>query len=199
MDIPKLFLANNRDWAERTSLKQPGFLEQLTQGQSPECLWIGCADSRVPPDTLLDLPPGSLFVHRNIANVVALSDPNCLSVIQYAVEVLKVKHIMVCGHYGCGGVKAAMEEPLSGCIDGWLNPIREVSNLHHEELNSIDDAEKRSDRLCELNVIEQAAHVCSSDPVSSAWASGQELHVHGWIYSLKDGLIKDLQVSTDGP
>lgn len=198
MDIPKLLFTKNRAWAKRVEEEEPGFFEHLSQGQTPKCLWIGCADSRVPPDTLLDLPPGSLFVHRNIANVVSPSDPSGLSVIQYAVEVLRVKHIIVCGHYGCGGVNASMGEPLSGSIDGWLEPLREVYDLHRAELGALGDDENRSDRLCELNVIEQVGHVCTSDPVSNAWACGQELFVHGWIYSMKSGLIKELQVPIAG-
>jgi carbonic anhydrase len=198
MNIDKLLL-NNREWAERTMQEQPGFFEHLSKGQAPESLWIGCADSRVPPVTLLDLPPGSLFVHRNIANVVALSDPNCLSVIYYAVEVLKVENIIVCGHYGCGGINASLESPVSECIDGWLDHIRDVYQIHRRELETIEDFEKRSDRLCELNVIEQVAHVCATVSVSNAWATGEELSIHGWIYDVKNGLIKDLQVSTAGP
>jgi carbonic anhydrase len=186
---------NNREWAEAISREQPNFFKQLSQQQSPEYLWIGCSDSRVPASEILNLPPGEIFVHRNIANVVAQNDPNCLSVIQYAVEVLKVKHIIVCGHYGCGGITAALDSSGHGFIDNWLEHIRDVYRYHREELDAIDDPEKRTDRLCELNVIEQVAHVCNTTMISNAWDSGQELHVHGWIYRLSDGLLHDLDVT----
>jgi len=189
---------NNREWAARISKEQPGFFEQLSKQQSPEYLWIGCSDSRVPANTILNLPPGEIFVHRNIANVVVQDDPNGLSVIQYAVEVLKVKHIIICGHYGCGGVRAAMEPDSHGLIDNWLEHIRDVYRYHREQLDAIDDPEKRTDRLCELNVIEQVANVCNTSMVSNAWKSGQELHVHGWIYRLADGLLHDLDVTVTG-
>jgi len=189
---------NNREWAARISKEQPGFFEQLSKQQSPEYLWIGCSDSRVPANTILNLSPGEIFVHRNIANVVVQDDPNGLSVIQYAVEVLKVKHIIICGHYGCGGVKAAMESDSHGLIDNWLGHIRDVYRYHREQLDAIDDPEKRKDRLCELNVIEQVANVCNTTMVSNAWKSGQELHVHGWIYHLADGLLRDLDVTVTG-
>jgi carbonic anhydrase len=199
MDSCQKYIEQNHQWAAQTTANHPGFFEQLSQGQSPDCLWIGCSDSRVPPGTLLDLPPGSIFVHRNIANVVDPADPNCLSVIQYAVEALKVRHILVCGHYGCGGVGAAMTSDTHGSIHGWLEPIRGIYSRHRAELDGILDPEARQDRLCELNVIEQAARVCRTDPVKQAWASGRELQVHGWIYALKTGLIKDLNVSVSGP
>lgn len=189
---------NNREWAARISREQPGFFEQLSKRQSPEYLWIGCSDSRVPASEIVNLPPGQVFVHRNIANVVVHTDPNCLSVIQYAVEVLKVKHIVVCGHYGCGGVNAALESASHGLMDNWLQHIRDVYRYHREQLDAIDDPEKRKDRLCELNVIEQVANVCNTSMVSDAWKSGQELHVHGWIYRLTDGLLHDLDVTVSG-
>lgn len=189
---------NNRDWAARISREQPGFFDQLSKQQSPEYLWIGCSDSRVPVNTILNLPPGKVFVHRNIANVVVQNDPNGLSVIQYAVEMLKVKHIIICGHYGCGGVNAAMESDSHGLIDNWLQHIRDVYRCHRGQLDAIDDPEKRNDRLCELNVIEQVANVCNTSLVSNAWKSGQELHVHGWIYRLTDGLLHDLDVTVTG-
>ncbi|QBG48467.1 carbonate dehydratase [Verrucomicrobia bacterium S94] len=188
----------NREWAENVEKEQPGFFEELAKQQSPEILWIGCADSRVPANEIIDLPPGEVFVHRNIANVVVHTDLNCLSVIQYAVEVLKVKHIIVCGHYGCGGVAASMEEANHGLIDNWLRHIQDVYRIHATELNAIEDAVARRDRLCELNVIEQVGNVCSTTMVQNAWKSGQELHVHGWIYRLEDGLLRDMGVTATG-
>jgi len=190
---------NNRQWSERIEREQPGFFKELSKQQNPEYLWIGCSDSRVPANEIVALPPGGVFVHRNIANVVVHTDLNCLSVIQYAVEVLKVKHIIVCGHYGCGGVKAAMETDSHGLIDNWLRHIRDVYRYHREQLDAIEDPEKRKDRLCELNVIEQVANVCNFTAVENAWGAGQELTVHGWIYSLEDGLLKDLDVCASAP
>lgn len=189
---------NNREWAERIREEQPDFFEQLSKKQSPEYLWIGCSDSRVPASTILNLPPGGIFVHRNIANVVVETDINCLSVIQYAVEVLKVKHIIVCGHYDCGGVNAAMTSNTHGCISDWLDHIREIYRKYRDELDAISDSAKRKERLCELNVIEQVANVCSTSTVSNAWKSRQDLHVHGWIYRLTDGLLHDLDVTVIG-
>lgn len=187
---------NNRKWAERIEHEQPGFFAELSKQQNPEYLWIGCADSRVPANEIVNLPPGEVFVHRNIANVVVHTDLNCLSVIQYAVEVLKVKHIIVCGHYGCGGVAAALENENHGLIDNWLRHIRDVYRFHAEQLDAIADPIARKERLCELNVIEQVGNVCSTTMVSNAWQAGQELHVHGWIYRLEDGLLRDLGVTT---
>lgn len=198
MKTLKPLLDNNRAWAERIEQEQPGFFNQLSQGQAPEYLWIGCADSRVPTNQIMNLPPGAIFVHRNIANVVVHTDLNCLSVIQYAVEVLKVKHIIVCGHYGCGGVKAAMGGANNGLIDNWLRHIRDVYRNHRDGLDAIEDTDLRADRLCELNVIEQVANVCSTTMVQDAWAAGQELAVHGWIYRLEDGLLRDLEVTSTG-
>jgi carbonic anhydrase len=189
---------SNRAWAERIEKEQPGFFEQLSRQQTPEYLWIGCADSRVPANQIINLPPGEVFVHRNIANVVVHTDLNCLSVIQYAVAVLKVKHIIVCGHYGCGGVKASMDDASHGLIDNWLRHIRDVYRHHQDALDAIADPEQRADRLCELNVIEQVANVCNTTMVRDAWASGQELAVHGWIYRLEDGLLRDLGVTATG-
>ena len=186
----------NKNWAEKVHQEDPHFFEQLSQQQNPEYLWIGCADSRVPANEIVNLPPGKVFVHRNIANVVVHTDLNCLSVIQYAVEVLKVKHIIVCGHYGCGGVTAAMEDKDHGLIDNWLRHIRDVYRLHANQLDSISDPIRRKDRLCELNVIEQVANVCDTTTVRNAWAKGQPLAVHGWIYHLDDGLLRDLNVCT---
>ena len=188
-------LAENRKWAERIEKEQPGFFSELAKGQSPEVLWIGCADSRVPASDVVNQPPGAMFVHRNIANVVAANDLNSLSVIQYAVEALNVKHIVVCGHYGCGGVAAAMNKPSLGRIEDWLDHIRDVYQANIEEVDGIADPQARQDRLCELNVIAQVGHVCSNPTVTAAWQQGLELSVHGWIYRLEDGLIKDLDVS----
>ncbi len=188
---------SNREWAERIEQEQPGFFEALSRQQSPEYLWIGCADSRVPANEIINLPPGEVFVHRNIANVVVHTDLNCLSVIQYAVEVLKVKHIIVCGHYGCGGVAASLDDQEHGLIDNWLRHIRDVYRLYANELDNIADPNARRDRLCELNVIEQVANVCDTTMVQQAWKGGQELSVHGWIYRLEDGLLHDLGVTAN--
>ena len=189
---------NNREWAARIEQEQPGFFNELTKGQSPEILWIGCADSRVPPNQLTDLLPGSIFVHRNIANVVVHTDLNCLSVIQYAVQVLKVKHIIVCGHYGCGGVAHALEEPSLGLIEGWVDNIREIAKNHEAELEEITDLQARRDRLSELNAAAQVANVCNSIFVQEAWANGQELSVHDLVFDLATGTLKDLKCSVDG-
>ncbi|MDF7806956.1 carbonate dehydratase [Pontiellaceae bacterium B12219] len=198
MQSLKPLFDNNKLWADKIEQEQPGFFKQLSNGQAPEYLWIGCADSRVPANEIINLPPGDVFVHRNIANVVVHTDLNCLSVIQYAVEVLKVKHIIVCGHYGCGGVAASMDGAKHGLIDNWLRHIGDVYRLHADELNALEDPLARKDRLCELNVIEQVSNVCNTTMVRKAWRKGQELHVHGWIYHLKDGLLRDLDVTTMG-
>lgn len=198
MKTLKHLFDSNRDWAERIGQEQPGFFEELSRQQNPEYLWIGCADSRVPANEIISLPPGEVFVHRNIANVVVHTDLNCLSVIQYAVEVLKVKHIIVCGHYGCGGVAASLETVDHGLIDNWLQHIRDVYRLHAAELDGIADPLERKNRLCELNVIEQVGNVCATRTVRAALASGQNLNIHGWIYSLEDGLLKDLGVTVTG-
>ncbi len=196
MQALKRLFDSNRKWAEQIEKEDPEFFGQLSKQQNPEYLWIGCADSRVPANEIVDLPPGEVFVHRNIANVVVHTDLNCLSVIQYAVEELKVKHIIVCGHYGCGGVKAALDDRDHGLIDNWLRHIRDVYRLHAAQLDAIVDAETRRDRLCELNVIEQVANVCDTTMVRNAWKQGQELTIHGWIYRLEDGLLRDLNVCT---
>ena len=198
MKTLKPLFENNREWARKIAEDQPGFFEQLSKQQAPDILWIGCADSRVPANEIINLPPGEVFVHRNIANLVVHTDLNCLSVIQYAVEVLKVKHIIVCGHYGCGGVAASMEQEAHGLIDNWLRHIRDVYRFHRGQLDEIDDPAMRRDRLCELNVIEQVANVCNTTIVSNAWKAGQPLNVHGWIYRLEDGLLKDLDVTAVG-
>ena len=198
MKYLKPLFESNREWAARIEQEQPGFFEQLSGQQNPEYLWIGCADSRVPANQIINLPPGEVFVHRNIANLVVHTDLNCLSVIQYAVEVLKVKHIIVCGHYGCGGVRASMDDANHGLIDNWLRHIRDVYRCHREALDAIGNSEARQDRLCELNVIEQVSNVCDTTMVSDAWAAGQDLAVHGWIYRLEDGLLHDLDVTVTG-
>jgi len=188
-------LENNRAWAERIKAQDPTFFQTLSQQQSPQYLWIGCSDSRVPANQIIGVWPGELFVHRNVANVVVHTDLNCLSVIQFAVDVLKVKHLIVCGHYGCGGVQAALENARLGLIDNWLRHIQDVRQKHERLLASIDETE-RLNKLCELNVIEQVSNVCQTTIVQGAWERGQELAVHGWIYGLSDGLIRDLNIST---
>ena len=196
--IPEL-LENNRRWSQGVTDQNPEFFEQLALGQSPEVLWIGCADSRVPANQVIGLDPGEVFVHRNIANVVVHSDFNCLSVIEYAVAMLKVSHVIVCGHYGCGGVQAASQNHQLGLIDNWLRHIRDVRNHHETELGAIEDDDARLNRLCELNVVEQVYNVCSTTIVQQAWNRGQALAVHGLIYNLKDGLLKDLTTTFTGP
>ena len=191
-------LQNNREWAARIKREDADFFAKLAAQQSPEYLWIGCSDSRVPANTITGLMPGDVFVHRNVANVVVHTDLNCLSVIQFAVDVLKVAHIIVCGHYGCGGVRAALEKEGHGLIDNWLRHVGDIHTLHREELDAIDDFTKRVDRLCELNVASQVDHVCQTTIVRDAWRRGQELAVHGWIYSVDDGIIRDLGLCFTG-
>ncbi|BBB24908.1 carbonic anhydrase [Amphritea japonica ATCC BAA-1530] len=186
-------LESNRQWAEKINQEDPEFFETLAQQQAPEYLWIGCSDSRVPANEIVNMMPGELFVHRNVSNLVVHTDMNCLSVIQYAVEVLKVKHIMVVGHYGCGGVKAAIEATPHGLIDNWLRHIRNVYNKHRKLLSAWDNSHQQLDRLCELNVIEQAYNVCETTVVQEAWSRGQDVAVHGWVYGLNDGLVNDLE------
>jgi carbonic anhydrase len=193
----KRLLDQNRAWAESITASDPDFFQTLAKQQSPRFLWIGCADSRVPATQLAGMLPGEMFVHRNVANVVVHTDFNCLSVIQYAVDVLKVEHIIVCGHHGCGGVKAAMDNLQFGLIDNWLRHVQDVVHEHEDILAKIEDENERFDRLCELNVIEQVRNVGRTTIVQSAWQRGQELGVHGWIYSLQDGLLRDLGVSID--
>jgi carbonic anhydrase len=192
MDDFEKILDRNRQWADRIKAANPDYFEKLSKQQAPDILWIGCADSRVPANQILDLPPGEVFVHRNIANVVVPSDLNCLSVLQFAVEVLGVSHILVCGHYGCGGVRAAMSGEDNGLIDNWLNHIRMVHRLHEHDLPDDMLDEEALDRLCELNVIEQVDNVCRTTIVRDAWARGSELQVHGVVYSLKDGVLNEL-------
>ncbi len=191
-------LARNRAWAESVTEKDPTFFDVLAAQQSPEFFWIGCSDSRVPANQIVGLMPGEVFVHRNVANMVIHTDANCLTALQYAVEALKVRHVMVVGHYGCGGVKAASESTNNGWLDNWLRNIKDVQHEHQAELDAIDDAQARVDRLCELNVKTQVAHVAQTNVMQNAWHRGQEVFVHGWIYSLKDGLLKDLDCSIDG-
>ncbi|MFC4656726.1 MULTISPECIES: carbonate dehydratase [Rheinheimera] len=197
-DIKQLF-ANNKEWADRIEQEAPGFFKQLSEQQAPEYLWIGCSDSRVPANEIVGLLPGELFVHRNVANLVVHSDINCLSVLQFAIDVLKVKHIMVVGHYGCGGIASAMNKQRIGFVDNWLRNIKDVYALHRDELDGIADEATRLNRLCELNVVEQARNVCHTSFVQDAWERGQELTVHGWVYSLRNGRVKDLKVSHSNP
>src|ERR1700683_3568778 len=189
--------ANNRAWAQRKGPADPGFFRRLAAQQAPEYLWIGCSDSRVPANEIVDLDPGELFVHRNVGNFAPPQDAKYLSVLQFAVDVIKVKHIMVVGHYGCGGVSAAVDGQRRGLVDHWLHPIREVRDQHRHELDAIPDLRARLDRLCELNVIRQVKNVASDVFVQDAWARGQELRVHGWVYSLSNGLVKDLDVTVN--
>lgn len=184
-------LANNRAWAERMRVREPDFFTKLSHQQSPEFLWIGCSDSRVPASQIVDLMPGELFVHRNVANLVVQTDLNLLSVLQYAVEVLEVRDVVVCGHYGCGGVKAALEDARLGLIDNWLRGAQQVARKHEALLDQLDAPEARLNRLCELNVIEQVVNVCRTTIVRDAWKRGQQLAIHGWIYSLADGILRE--------
>jgi len=191
MTILDHIIERNQAWAKAINSEDPDFFLNLSRQQNPEYLWIGCSDSRVPANQIIDLPPGEVFVHRNIANVVVHTDLNCLSVIQYAVEVLKVKHIIVCGHYDCGGIKAAMEDENHGLIDNWLRHIRDVRRLHASTLERLSAAES-FDALCELNVVEQVTNVCNTTIVKDAWKQGDQLYVHGWIYNIKNGLLQNL-------
>ena len=194
-------LERNRKWSDDVKKSDPTFFSLLAEQQNPEYLWIGCSDSRVPANQITGLKPGEVFVHRNVANIVPHADLNCLSVLQYAVDVLKVKHIIVCGHYGCGGVRAALSNQKYGLIDNWLRNIKDIYRQHHDKIDCIVDADKivqenkRVNRLCELNVIEQVNNVCHTTIVQDAWDRGQALSVHGWIYSIRNGVIKDLSVS----
>ena len=188
-------LENNKAWAESIKADEPEFFQKLAKQQSPDYLWIGCSDSRVPATQLVGLMPGDMFVHRNVANVVAHTDFNCLSVMQFAVDVLKVGHIIVCGHYGCGGVQAAMENLRLGLIDNWLRHVQDVVQQHEPALSKLEDKEQRLNTLCELNVVEQVLNVGRTTIVQSAWERGQDLVVHGWIYGLNDGLLHDLRIS----
>ncbi len=198
MRILKQLFDKNKNWAERMKESDKDFFLNLSKQQKPEYLWIGCSDSRVPANQIVDMLPGQIFVHRNIANIVVHTDLNSLSVIQYAVEVLKVKHIIVCGHYGCGGIQAAMENKDHGLIDNWLRNVKDVYRYHQNKLDAIINEKEKLDKLCELNVIEQVSNVCHTTIVQNAWKTGQELSVHGWIYNIEDGILRDLDVCITG-
>lgn len=192
-------LDRNREWSERIQREDPDFFARLSRLQTPEFLWIGCSDSRVPANQIIDMAPGEVFVHRNIANVVVHTDLNCLSVIQFAVDVLKVKHILVVGHYGCGGVLAAMTRTRLGLADNWVRHVADVAEKHGETLRNAGGQHLAHDRLCELNVLEQVVNVSQTTILLDAWARGQDVTVHGWVYSLKDGRVHDLGMDIDGP
>jgi carbonic anhydrase len=185
---------NNRRWVEQMTAKDPGFFQRLSRQQTPKYLWIGCSDSRVPANEIVGLLPGELFVHRNVSNVVSLDDPNCLSVIQYAVDVLQVRHIIVCGHFGCGGVEAALDDRSFGLSDRWIRHVRDVRDKHQEQLGALKKV-IRFNRLCELNVIEQVFHVAQSSVVREAWSRQQRISIDGWIYGIDNGLLRDLGIS----
>jgi carbonic anhydrase len=191
----KNLLENNKNWVAKQLAIDPAYFDKLSNSQNPEYLWIGCSDSRVPANQITGTLPGDIFVHRNIANMVVHSDMNMLSVLSYAVEVLKVKHIIVCGHYGCGGVQAAMENKQFGLIDNWLRHIKDVYRYHHKELDAIEDKTQRARRFVEVNVMEQVHDLCKTSIVQNAWKNKQPLHVHGWVYDIHDGIIRDLNVS----
>ena len=198
MHALKDLFANNRAWAAEMTRRDPEFFRRLTRQQAPEYLWIGCSDSRVPANEIVGLPPGEMFVHRNVANVVVHADLNCLSTIQFAVDVLRVGHIIVCGHYGCAGVLAALGERKLGLVDNWLRHVQDVRWKHKGQLEALPTAAERQHRLCELNVIEQVLNVSQTTVVGDAWARGQQLEVHGLIYDIQDGLLRDLGVTTAG-
>ncbi|AKJ31392.1 carbonate dehydratase [Caldimonas brevitalea] len=190
---------NNRAWARNIEQRSPGFFSRLTGQQEPQYLWIGCADSRVPANEIVGLMPGELFVHRNVANVVVHSDLNCLSVMQFAIDLLKVKHIMVVGHYGCSGVKAALQHTRVGLADNWLRHVQDVCNRHQAWLDTLADETQRHNALCELNVLEQALNVCQTTVVRDAWQRGQQVVVHGWVYGVHNGLLQDLRMVVNSP
>ena len=192
--LPELF-ANNRTWAEGIVRQQPDFFKKLASQQAPRYMWIGCADSRVPANEIIGLMPGEIFVHRNVANVVVHTDLNCLTALQYAVDVLKVEHVIVCGHYGCGGVQAAWQQASLGLIDNWLRHVRDVAEKYEDDIVNRPDEQSRMDRLCELNVIEQVLHVGRTTIVLDAWRRGQPLALHGWVYRLQNGLLKEIGIS----
>ncbi|OGU09207.1 MAG: carbonic anhydrase [Gemmatimonadetes bacterium RBG_16_66_8] len=196
--LPHLF-ANNREWARKKTASDAEYFRRLSNLQSPEYLWIGCADSRVPANEIIGLEPGEVFVHRNVGNIIPHTDLNCLSVLQYAVEVLRVQHVIVCGHYGCGAVKAAMGNQQYGLLDNWLRALKDLHEEHRRELQSIGSERRRGDRMCELNVARQVANACHTSIVQNAWSRGQALAVHGWIYSLEDGLLGDLGLCVTRP
>ena len=190
---------NNKAWSENIRRQDPAFFEKLSRQQSPGYLWIGCADSRVPANEIVGLLPGELFVHRNVANVVVHTDLNCLSVIQFAVEFLKVRHVIVCGHYGCSGVRAALGRDRVGLVENWLRHVQDVRNKHADVISVLAEAAAQADRLCELNVIEQVVNVCETSILRDAWERGQDVAVHGWIYGLSDGLLRDLGITVSTP
>ncbi|TMS57118.1 carbonate dehydratase [Imbroritus primus] len=191
-DDIKVLFQNNRDWVDQVNAEDPEFFNSLANQQSPEYMWIGCSDSRVPANQILGLAPGEVFVHRNIANVVVYSDLNCLSVVQFAVDVLKVKHITIVGHYGCGGVRAALLKLRVGLADNWIRHVQDVASKHERYLGSILREEEAHDKLCELNVIEQVKHLCETTVIQDAWDRGQSITIHGWVYGVSDGLIREL-------
>jgi len=199
MDTLSHLFEKNLSWAEGIRQRDPEFFQKLAQQQSPEYLWIGCSDSRVPANEILGLLPGEVFVHRNIANVVVHTDLNCLSVLQFAVDMLKVKHVMVVGHYGCSGVRAALRCERVGIADNWLRHVQDVREKHASCIGRLSDETAQSARLCELNVIEQVQNVCQTSIVRDAWARGQPLAIHGWIYGLRDGLLRNLNCGADNP
>jgi carbonic anhydrase len=192
-------LRNNREWAAAITAKDAEFFKKLAAQQSPEYMWIGCSDSRVPANELLGLLPGEIFVHRNIANLVVHTDLNCLSVLQFAIDVLGVKHVIVCGHYGCSGVHAALVRRRVGLADNWLRHVQDVHQKHERYLGDVLPAREKHDRLCELNVIEQVANICQTTIVQDAWERGQPLTIHSWVYGLQDGLLRDLGVTVNAP
>lgn len=196
--LTKIF-RHNRDWAAAHLAGDPAFFEKLAHAQIPEFLWIGCSDSRVPANEIIGLPPGEVFVHRNIGNLISLTDFNCLSVIQYAVEVLRVRHIIICGHYGCGGITAALDGADIGLVNNWLSPINELHESHRDALDALSPGSDHGDKLCELSVVAQVRNLCRSAPVRKAWLSGQRFAVHGLIYGLQDGILHDLNVNIVSP
>jgi len=195
VELLATLFTNNRNWATEIEQQNPGFFQELAKQQTPRYLWIGCSDSRVTANEIVGLLPGELFVHRNVANLVVHTDMSCLSVLQYAIDVLKVKHVIVCGHYGCGGVRAGLEETSNGLIDNWLRNISDIAVRHRKQLNSISDFGKKLDRLTELNIAEQVINVGSTTILQDAWKRGQDVAIHGWIYALSDGLLRNLEVS----
>jgi carbonic anhydrase len=197
MDVLADCFEANRRWAVRMREQDPEFFQRLRDQQRPELLWIGCSDSRLPPDRIIGKQPGEVFVHRNVGNLVVADDVNCLSVLQYGIEVLGVRHVIVCGHYGCGGVRAALQSRPLGVLDTWLSHLRSLGHRHRHELDSIVDGEQRADRLCELNVAAQVTNVCQTNVVQAAWRRGQPLAVHGWIYSVSNGLLQDLGITVE--
>lgn len=191
-------LSNNRAWAEQVEREKPGFFAHLAQQQTPGYFWIGCADSRVPANEIIGLEPGEVFVHRNVANLVQHADINCLSVLQFAVDVLKVEHIILCGHYGCGGVRAALHDSRLGVAEHWIRPVRDLCECHRHELDMLPDEDAKVDRLCELNVLAQVRTLCRSPIIQDAWTRGQQLSIHSWIYGLRDGLARPLGPVVEG-